>query len=234
MVSFTGSTRAGVEIARNAAPTVKRVAQELGGKSPNIILDDADLPAAVKRGAAGIVGNSGQTCSALTRMIVPRGRMDEAIVIARDAVAKVTVGDPASGAQMGPVASKVQWEKIQGLIQAGIDAKATLVTGGLGRPAGLNKGYYVQPTVFANVSNDMRIAREEIFGPVLAIMPYDTDEEAIEIANGTDYGLAAASRCRAPTSAEGARDRRAESCAPAASTSTKAAVTATPRSAATR
>jgi len=201
MVSFTGSTRAGVQIAQNAAPTVKRVAQELGGKSPNIILDDAGLPAAVKRGAAGIVGNSGQTCSALTRMIVPNGRMEEVIVIARDAVAKVTVGDPNSGAQMGPVASGVQWEKIQGLIQAGIDEKATLVTGGLGRPAGLNKGYYVQPTIFANASNDMRIAREEIFGPVLTIIGYDTVEQAIEIGNDTEYGLAAAVQSADPQKA---------------------------------
>ena len=201
MVSFTGSTRAGVEIARNAAPTVKRVAQELGGKSPNIILDDAALPAAVKRGAAGIVGNSGQTCSALTRMIVPAARMDEVIVIARDAVANVTVGDPSGGAQMGPVASRVQWDKIQNLIQSGIDEKATLVTGGTGRPAGLNKGYYVQPTIFANASNDMRIAREEIFGPVLTIIGYDTVEQAIEIGNDTEYGLAAAVQSADPQKA---------------------------------
>jgi aldehyde dehydrogenase (NAD+) len=200
MVSLTGSTRAGIEIARNAAPTVKRVAQELGGKSPNIILDDEALPAAVKRGAGAIVGNSGQTCSALTRMIVPNHRMDEAIV-ARDAVAKVTVGDPNSGAQMGPVASRAQWEKIQGLIQAGLDEKATLVTGGLGRPAGLNKGYYVQPTIFANVTNDMRIAREEIFGPVLSIIGYDTVEQAIEIGNDTEYGLAAAVQSADPRKA---------------------------------
>jgi aldehyde dehydrogenase (NAD+) len=201
MVSFTGSTRAGVEIARNAAPTVKRVTQELGGKSPNIILDDAGLPAAVKRGAAGVTGNSGQTCSALTRMIVPSGRMDEVITIARDAVSAVTVGDPNSGAQIGPVVSKAQWEKIQGLIQSGIDEKATLVTGGLGRPAGLNKGYYVQPTVFANVTNDMRIAREEIFGPVLSIIGYDTVEQAIEIGNDTEYGLAAAVQSADPQKA---------------------------------
>jgi aldehyde dehydrogenase (NAD+) len=201
MVSFTGSTRAGVLIAQNAAATVKRVAQELGGKSPNIILDDAALPAAVKRGASGIVGNSGQTCSALTRMIVPKGRMDEVIVIARDAVANVTVGDPNSGAQMGPVASKVQWEKIQGLIQAGIDADATVVTGGVGRPQGLNKGYYVRPTIFANATNDMRIAREEIFGPVLTIIGYDTVEEAIEIGNDTEYGLAAAVQSADPVKA---------------------------------
>jgi len=201
MVSFTGSTRAGVEIARNAAPTVKRVTQELGGKSPNIILDDAALPAAVKRGAGAIVGNSGQTCSALTRMIVPQTRMDEAISIARDALEKVTVGDPASGAQMGPVASKAQWEKIQGLIQAGIDQQATLVTGGLGRPSGLNKGYYVRPTVFANVSNDMRIAREEIFGPVLSIIGYDSLDQAVEIGNDSDYGLAAAVQSADPAKA---------------------------------
>jgi aldehyde dehydrogenase (NAD+) len=201
MVSFTGSTRAGIEIARNAAPTVKRIAQELGGKSPNIILDDEALPAAVKRGAGAIIGNSGQTCSALTRMIVPSHRMDEVIVVARDAVAKVTVGDPGSGAQMGPVASRAQWDKIQGLIQAGIDEKATLVTGGPGRPAGLNKGYYVQPTIFANVTNDMRIAREEIFGPVLSIIGYDSVEQAIEIGNDTEYGLAAAVQSADPQKA---------------------------------
>jgi aldehyde dehydrogenase (NAD+) len=201
MVSFTGSTRAGVEIAKNAAPTVKRVTQELGGKSPNIILDDAALPAAVKRGAAGIVGNSGQTCSALTRMIVPNGRMDEVITIAKDAIAGVTVGDPTSGAQMGPVVSRTQWDKIQGLIQSGIDEKATLVSGGVGRPAGLNKGYYVQPTIFANVSNDMRIAKEEIFGPVLSIIGYDTVEQAIEIGNDTEYGLAAAVHSADPVKA---------------------------------
>ncbi len=201
MVSFTGSTRAGIEIARNAAPTVKRVAQELGGKSPNIILDDTGLPGAVKRGAGAIIGNSGQTCSALTRMIVPKTRMDEVITIARDAVANVTVGDPNSGVQMGPVASGVQWEKIQGLIQAGIDEGAMLVTGGPGRPQGLNKGYYVRPTIFANAGNDMRISREEIFGPVLTIIGYDTVEQAIEIGNDTEYGLAAAVQSADPAKA---------------------------------
>ena len=201
MMSFTGSTRAGVLIAQNAAPTVKRVTQELGGKSPNIILDDEALPAAVKRGASGVVGNSGQTCAALTWMIVPAARMDEVIVIARDAVANVTVGDPGGGAQMGPVASGVQWDKIQNLIQSGIDEKATLVTGGPGRPAGLNKGYYVQPTIFANASNDMRIAREEIFGPVLTIIGYDSVEQAIEIGNDTEHGLAAAVQSADPQKA---------------------------------
>jgi aldehyde dehydrogenase (NAD+) len=191
MVSFTGSTRAGVEIARNAAPTVKRVAQELGGKSPNILIDDAGFGDAVRKGAAGITGNSGQTCSIRSRMLVPMTRMDEAIEIARDAIGKVTVGAPDSGAQMGPVASGTQWDKIQKLIKAGMDEGATLVAGGLGKPDGLNNGHYVRPTVFANVTNDMTIAREEIFGPVLSILGYESVDQAVEIANDTDYGLAA-------------------------------------------
>ncbi|HEY3798162.1 MAG TPA: aldehyde dehydrogenase family protein [Caulobacteraceae bacterium] len=191
MVSFTGSTRAGVEIAKNAAPTVKRVAQELGGKSPNILVDDAGFKDAVRKGAAGITGNSGQTCSIRSRMLVPMSRMDEAIEIAKESIEKVTVGAPDSGASMGPVASRTQWDKIQRLIQAGIDEGATLVSGGVGKPEGLNKGHYVRPTVFANVTNDMTIAREEIFGPVLSILGYNSIEEAVKIANDTDYGLAA-------------------------------------------
>ncbi|MGR4889442.1 aldehyde dehydrogenase family protein [Sphingopyxis sp. LARHCG72] len=191
LVSFTGSTRAGIEVARAAAPTVKRVAQELGGKSPNIVLDDEALAEGVARGVATIMTNSGQSCNAPTRMLVPRARMDEAVAAARNAVAEITVGDPQGKAKLGPVVNKTQFDKIQGLIQAGIDEGATLVSGGLGRPEGLDKGYYVQPTVFADVTNDMTIAKEEIFGPVLAILAYDSVEQAIEIGNDSEYGLAA-------------------------------------------
>lgn len=191
MMSFTGSTRAGTQVAMNAAPTVKRVAQELGGKSPNIILDDADLETAVTRGALHMFNNTGQSCNAPSRMFVPRARLAEAEAIAARVAAGVVVGDPASAdTQMGPVVSDVQFNKIQGLIQKGIDEGARLVAGGTGRPEGLEKGYYVKPTVFSDVSNDMTIAREEIFGPVLAIIPYDDEEEAIEMANDTPYGLA--------------------------------------------
>ena len=190
MVSFTGSTRAGIQVAIAAAPTVKRVAQELGGKSANLILDDADLEKAVAGGVQGCVMNSGQSCNAPTRMLVPASRHDEAVAIARAAVANVKVGAPAAeGTTIGPVVSEAQWNKIQGLIQKGIDEGATLVAGGVGRPEGLDRGYYVRPTVFANVTNDMTIAREEIFGPVLAILPYRDEEEAIRIANDTPYGL---------------------------------------------
>jgi len=191
MVSFTGSTRAGIEVAKNAAPTVKRVSQELGGKSPNILLEDADMKTAVTDGVRAVMTNSGQSCNAPTRMLTPRKKMDEVIVIAKAAAEATTVGDPNGNAQMGPVVSEVQWKKIQGLIQKGIDEGATLVTGGTGKPEGLKKGYYVKPTVFANVTNNMTIAREEIFGPVLAILGYGTVDEAIEIANETEYGLAA-------------------------------------------
>jgi aldehyde dehydrogenase (NAD+) len=190
MVSFTGSTRAGVQVAIAAAPTVKRVAQELGGKSANLILDDADLEKAVAGGVQGCAMNSGQSCNAPTRMLVPASRHDEAVAIARAAVANVKVGAPATeGTTIGPVVSEAQWNKIQGLIQKGIDEGATLVAGGVGRPEGLDRGYYVRPTVFADVTNDMTIAREEIFGPVLAILPYRDEEEAIRIANDTPYGL---------------------------------------------
>ncbi|MDP3852560.1 aldehyde dehydrogenase family protein, partial [Phenylobacterium sp.] len=191
MVSFTGSTRAGIEVAKNAAPTVKRVAQELGGKSPNIILDDDVLSKGVARGVATMMTNSGQSCNAPTRMLVPKGRMDEAITAAREAASTVTVGDPNGNSQLGPVVSEVQFNKIQKLIQAGIDEGATLVSGGVGRPDGLDKGDYVKPTVFANVTNEMTIAKEEIFGPVLSILGYDTLEQAIEVGNDTEYGLAA-------------------------------------------
>lgn len=190
MISFTGSTRAGVEIAKNAAPTVKRVTQELGGKSPNIVLDDSAFAQSVSAGVVSMMGNSGQTCSAPSRMLVPQARMKEAIGIAREAAAGVTVGDPRGNFAIGPVVSRAQFDKIQGLIQKGIDEGATLVAGGPGRPKGLAKGYYVQPTVFADVTNDMTIAREEIFGPVLAMLGYKDIENAVEIANDTDYGLA--------------------------------------------
>ncbi|MET0284433.1 MAG: aldehyde dehydrogenase family protein [Polyangiales bacterium] len=190
LISFTGSNRAGAEIAKNAAPTFKRVAQELGGKGPNIILDDANFAAAVAGGVGSLMGNSGQTCSAPSRMLVPKARLEEAIRIAQDAASKVTVGDPSGSFAIGPVVSKAQFDKIQGYIQKGIEEGAKVVAGGPGRPDGLKKGYYVRPTVFANVRNDMTIAREEIFGPVLTIIAYDDVEQAIAIANDTEYGLA--------------------------------------------
>jgi aldehyde dehydrogenase (NAD+) len=190
MMSFTGSTRAGIAVAKAAADTVKRVAQELGGKSPNIVLDDADLTKAVSGGVMQMMTNSGQSCNAPSRMFVPRAKQDQAIAIAKATAEKVKVGDPtAEGTTIGPVVSQQQFDKIQGLIKKGIDEGATLVTGGLGRPEGLNRGYYVRPTVFANVKNDMTIAREEIFGPVLSILPYDSEAEAIKMANDTVYGL---------------------------------------------
>ena len=190
MISFTGSEPAGVEIAKNAASTVKRVCQELGGKSPNIILDDADFAKNVGKGVAGMMVNSGQTCSATSRMLVPKARMKEAISVAREAAASVTVGDPAGDFAMGPVVSKSQFNSIQDYIQKGIGEGATLVVGGPGRPEGLDKGWFVKPTVFADVTNDMVIAREEIFGPVLAILGYDSVDDAIKIANDTEFGLA--------------------------------------------
>jgi aldehyde dehydrogenase (NAD+) len=190
MVSFTGSTRAGVEVARNAAATVKRVHQELGGKSPNIILDDEAFTKSVARGVQHMMMNSGQSCNAPTRMLVPTKRMDEAMAVAKETAEQVTVGDPNGNATLGPVVSEVQFEKIQKLIQKGVDEGATLVTGGTGRPEGLDKGYFVKPTVFGNVNNEMTIAREEIFGPVLAILPYESIDQAIAIGNDTEYGLA--------------------------------------------
>lgn len=190
MMSFTGSTRAGVEVAKAAAPSVKRVAQELGGKSANIILDDADLQKAISRDVFGMCMNSGQSCNAPTRMLVPNARMDEAAGIAKAAAENVTVGDPkAEGVAIGPVVSGVQYDKIQGLIQKGIDEGATLQAGGTGRPDGMNAGYFVRPTVFSHVTNDMTIAQEEIFGPVLSLIGYEDDEDAIRIANDTMFGL---------------------------------------------
>lgn len=188
MVSFTGSTRAGIAISKAAADTLKRVSLELGGKGANIIFEDAD-PSAVKRGAAHCFGNSGQSCNAPTRMLVHKSRYDEAVATASEVATNTHVG-PASeaGKHIGPVVSEVQFNKIQGLIEAGM-AEARLTAGGLGRPDGLNRGYFVKPTVFADVTNEMTIAREEVFGPVLAIIPFETEEEAIAIANDTPYGL---------------------------------------------
>jgi len=190
MVSFTGSTRAGISVAQNAAATVKRVAQELGGKSANVILDDADFDKAVARGTSACFENSGQSCDAPSRMLVPKERLADAAAIAGKRAESTKAGDPqAEDTRIGPVVSEVQWNKIQGLIQKGIDEGATLVTGGPGRPQGLDKGYYVKPTVFSDVSNDMTIAREEIFGPVLSIIPYEDEDDAVRIANDTIYGL---------------------------------------------
>ena len=190
MMSFTGSTRAGILVAKAAAETVKRVSQELGGKSANIILDDADLVKAVGGSVQGLMINSGQSCNAGTRMFVPAAKHDEALAIAAAAANATKAGDPfAEGTNIGPVVNKSQYEKIQALIEKGIKEGATLAAGGLGRPEGVNKGYFVRPTVFGNVTNDMTIAREEIFGPVLSILPYKSEAEAIEMANDTVYGL---------------------------------------------
>ncbi|UCH39136.1 MAG: aldehyde dehydrogenase family protein [Gammaproteobacteria bacterium] len=192
MMSFTGSTRGGIAVAKAAADTVKRVGQELGGKSPNIILKDAEIDEAVRDGVLYMMDNSGQSCNAPTRMLVPSNAMETAIEAARAAAESIGVDDPAKpGKHIGPVVNQVQFDKIQGLIQQGIDEGATLVTGGTGRPEHLPTGYYVKPTVFANVDNSMTIAREEIFGPVLVIIGYETEDQAVEIANDTDYGLAA-------------------------------------------
>ena len=192
MMSFTGSTRAGILVAKAAADTVKRVCQELGGKSANILLDDVDLEDAVRKGIDACFINSGQSCDAATRMLVPRRLHDGAVKIAAEAAANQITGNPfAEDTILGPLVSQAQFDKVQRLIKAGIDEGATLAAGGLGRPEGLNRGYYARPTVFGNVTRDMTIAREEIFGPVLSIMPYDSEEEAIEIANDTVYGLAA-------------------------------------------
>ena len=192
MVSFTGSTRAGVAIAKNAADTVKRVCQELGGKSANIILDDADLDAAVSGGIRSCFTNSGQSCNAPTRMLVPADKMEQAEAIAKETAQSIIAGDPkAETTVIGPVASEVQFNKIQALIEKGIEEGANLVSGGPGKPEGLATGYYVKPTVFSRVNNQMTIAREEIFGPVICLIPYGSDEEAIQIANDTLYGLSA-------------------------------------------
>jgi len=192
MVSFTGSTRAGTEVAKNAAASVKRVHQELGGKSPNVLLDDADFERAVKQSVLHVFQNSGQSCNAPTRMLVPAAKLAEVEAIAKRVAESVVTGDPASEkTNLGPVVSKVQFERVEGYIAKGIAEGAKVVIGGSGRPDGLTKGYFVKPTIFSNVRNDMTIAREEIFGPVLCILPYGSEEEAVQIANDTPYGLAA-------------------------------------------
>ncbi len=192
MVSFTGSTRAGVLVAKVAAETVKRVTQELGGKSPNLILPDADLAKAVARGVELCLRNSGQSCNAPTRMLIHRSQYADAIEVAKETAAGVKTGDPNEpGTVLGPVASRAQFEKIQALIQDAIDEGAELVAGGVGKPDGLETGFYVKPTVFSHVENQMRVAREEIFGPVLVMIAYDDEEQAIRLANDTEYGLSA-------------------------------------------
>lgn len=190
MMSFTGSTGAGIQVAKSAADTVKRVAQELGGKSANIVLDDADLQMAVAGGVTQVMINSGQSCNAPTRMLIPKAKHDEALQIAKATAENMQPGDPfTEGTFLGPVISKVQFDKIQAMIQIGIDEGAKLVAGGTGRPDGLDTGYFVKPTIFGDVNNNMTIAREEIFGPVLSILPYETEAEAIEIANDSPFGL---------------------------------------------
>lgn len=197
MVSFTGSTTAGVKVAKLAADTVKRVAQELGGKSANIILGDADVKAAVIAGVHACYTNAGQNCQSPTRMLIPRAQRDLAFEAAREAVATIRLGDPLDPAStMGPLVSPAQFDKVQKLIQSGVDEGATLVAGGTGRPEHVGRGYYVRPTVFGDVTRQMRIANEEIFGPVLSIMSYDSEDEAIEIANDTPFGLAGFVQCR--------------------------------------
>ena len=192
MMSFTGSTRAGISVAQESAHTVKRVAQELGGKSANIILDDADFASVVARDTVGMCMNTGQSCNAPSRMLVPASRMAEAAAIAKATAEKISVGDPKEAStQVGPLVSALQFEKVQALIQKGIDEGAQLEAGGVGRPDGLDQGYFVKPTIFSNVSNDMSIAREEIFGPVLSLIAYQDEAEAVAIANDTVYGLSA-------------------------------------------
>lgn len=192
MVSFTGSTRAGILVAKAASETVKRVTQELGGKSPNIIFEDADLETAVSSGVAHMMGNTGQSCNAPSRMLVHSSVYDKAVEIAKQTAAQVAVDDPKKeGGHLGPLSSRVQFDKVQGLIEKGIEEGAELVVGGPGKPEGFATGYFVKPTVFAGVNNQMTIAQEEIFGPVLTMIPFDTEEQAIEIANDTPYGLAA-------------------------------------------
>jgi len=192
MMSFTGSTRAGISVAQESAKTVKRVAQELGGKSPNVILDDASFAEVVARDTFGVCMNTGQSCNAPTRMLVPASRMAEAAAIAKATAEQIKVGDPSNPqTQIGPVVSETQYNKVQALIQKGIDEGAKLETGGLGRPDGLNRGYFIRPTIFSDVRNDMTIAQEEIFGPVLSLIPYSDEEDAVKIANDTVYGLSA-------------------------------------------
>jgi len=193
MMSFTGSTRAGTSVMKNSADGIKRVALELGGKSPNIILDDADLKKSVAGGMMHMAMNTGQSCNAPSRMLAPRAKYDEVVAIAAAAANSIKVQNPSAAepGAIGPLANANQFQKVQGLIQKGIDEGAKVAAGGVGRPDGFNRGYYVKPTVFADVNNNMTIAREEIFGPVLVVIPYDTEDEAIAIANDTPYGLAA-------------------------------------------
>ena len=196
MVSFTGSTKAGIMVAKSAADTVKRVSQELGGKSPNIVFADSDLEAAVERGVRHCFNNSGQSCNAPTRMLVEASVYERVVEIAAKVASTVTLGDPTQpGPHLGPVVSKVQFDKIQHLIQVGIDEGARVVAGGVGKPSGFERGYYVKPTIFADVNNQMTIAREEVFGPVLCLIPFTDMDEAIAIANATPYGLAAYIQC---------------------------------------
>lgn len=189
MVSFTGSTRAGKRVSELAAQTIKRVSLELGGKSANVILDDANFEKAVRNGVNNCYFNSGQTCSALTRMLVPKERHDEAVAIAKKTAEGFAVGDPLAGSELGPLVSEAQRDRVRGYIKKGIEEGATLVAGGAEAPEGLEKGYFIRPTVFANVKNTMTIAREEIFGPVLSIIPYENEDDAVRIANDTIYGL---------------------------------------------
>ncbi len=192
MMSFTGSTRGGIAVATASAQTVKRVSQELGGKSPNIVIDDTQFKNSIVRGVSGCMSNTGQSCNAPTRMLVPAHRHNEALEIAKEAANNMTTGDPRlHSTDIGPLVSQTQFNKVQDLLKSGIQSGAKLVTGGIGKPDGLEKGYFVKPTIFGNVSNSMEIAQEEIFGPVLSIIPYKTDEEAIAIANDSEYGLAA-------------------------------------------
>ncbi|MCX8280767.1 aldehyde dehydrogenase family protein [Phyllobacterium sp. 0TCS1.6C] len=203
MMSFTGSTRAGITVSKDAADTVKRVTLELGGKSPNIVFDDADLGERIPASVAECFNNSGQSCDAPTRMLVQRGVYDKVVELARAAGAKARVGNPEEeGDHIGPLVSDVQFGRVQSLIKAGIDEGARVLVGGAGKPEGFETGYFVKPTIFADVTNDMRIAREEVFGPVLALIPFDSEEEAVEIANDTPYGLAAYVQTGDPERAE--------------------------------
>lgn len=189
LISITGSTRAGIEVAQTAAPTVKRVLQELGGKSANIVLEDADLPKAIGGSVFSVMMNSGQSCVAPTRLLVPKSKLEEIVALAKQAAETWSVGDPRGDAKMGPVANERQWHKIQAMIKQGIAEGATVVTGGLGKPEGLKEGFYIKPTIFADVKNSMTIAQEEIFGPVLVVIAYENESEAIKIANDSQYGL---------------------------------------------
>jgi len=192
MISFTGSTQAGIAVAKAAADSVKRVTQELGGKSPNILLEDADFDRSIKKGIFMCMENTGQSCNAPTRMLIPHSRYQEAQALAQEYVEIVTVDNPEkSGRHIGPLASHAQYQKVQQLIQGAINEGATLIAGGLGKPEGFEIGHYAKPTIFANVDNNMAIAREEVFGPVLVLIPYNSEEEAIDIANNTAYGLSA-------------------------------------------